>query len=108
LETQVWWWSPPLGLTRGQLAQTLGEPVTVLKGRREIEAADNDGLSEASARRYPAPPVWLCDRTARIPGAISGEELASRFSDAVKTTDDSGQLNVRNPDVRAHLREHAG
>jgi broad specificity phosphatase PhoE len=80
--------------TAAALAQTLGEPVTVLAGLREIEAGDNEGLSEADARPYPAPGVWLNgDRTARIPGSINGEEFESRFDDAVKTIYDSGETN---------------
>ncbi|MDH6244439.1 histidine phosphatase family protein [Mycobacterium sp. OTB74] len=104
--------------TAAPLAQTLGEPVTVLAGLREIEAGDNEGLSEASAPVYPAPRVWLSgNRTMRIPGAINGEEFESRFSDAVKTIYDSGEtnpavfshgeaitywvlMNVKNPDMR--------
>ena len=80
--------------TAGPLAQTLNKPVAVLAGLREIEAGDNEGLLEANAHSYPAPQVWLTgDRTARIPGAINGEEFESRFSDAVKTIYDSGETN---------------
>jgi broad specificity phosphatase PhoE len=104
--------------TAAPLAQTLGEPVTVLADLREIEAGDNEGLPEASARPYPAPQVWLNgDRTARIPGSINGTEFESRFTDAVNTIYDSGEtnpvvfshgeaitywvlMNVKNPDMR--------
>ena len=104
--------------TAAPLAQTLGEPVTVLAGLREIEAGDNEGLPEASARPHLALQAWLSgDRTARIPGAINGEEFEARFSDSVKTIYDSGKtnpvvfshgeaitywvlMNVKNPDMR--------
>jgi len=80
--------------TAAPLAQTLGEPVTVLAGLREIEAGQNEGLPVASAPKYPAPGVWLRgDRTARIPGSINGEEFEARFNEAVKAIYDTGETN---------------
>ena len=80
--------------TAAPLTQTLGEPVTVLAGLREIEAGQNEGLPGASAPQYPAPRVWLQgDRTSRIPGSISGVEFKARFDDAVKAIYDSCETN---------------
>jgi broad specificity phosphatase PhoE len=80
--------------TAAPLAQTLGEPVTLLAGLREIEAGQNEGLPVASAPRYRAPRVWLQgDRTTRIPGSINGEEFEVRFNDAVEAIYDSGETN---------------
>jgi broad specificity phosphatase PhoE len=80
--------------TAAPLSQALDEPVTVLPGLREIEAGQNEGLPEATAPRFPAPSAWLHgDRSARIPGSVTGVEFQSRFNEAVKTIYDSGETN---------------
>jgi broad specificity phosphatase PhoE len=80
--------------TAAPLSQALDEPVTVLPGLREIEAGQNEGLPEATAPRFPAPAAWLRgDRSARIPGSVTGVEFQSRFNEAVKTIYDSGETN---------------
>jgi broad specificity phosphatase PhoE len=80
--------------TAAPLSQALDEPVTVLPGLREIEAGQNEGLPEATAPRFPAPVAWLRgDRSARIPGSVTGVEFQSRFNEAVKTIYDSGETN---------------
>ncbi len=100
-------------------AQTLGEPVNVLPGLREIEAGQYEGQPESNAAQtlYAAPQRWLQgDRGARIPGSIDGNEFDARFEDAVQHIYDSGAqnpvafshaaaimlwvlMNVRNPDL---------
>ena len=80
--------------TAAPLAQALGEPVTVLPGLREIEAGQNEGRPEANAQQFLAPSAWPHgDRTARIPGSITGDEFESRFNDAVEIIYDSGETN---------------
>jgi broad specificity phosphatase PhoE len=80
--------------TAAPLSQALDEPVTVLPGLREIEAGQNEGLPEATAPRFPAPSAWLHgDRSARIPGSVTGVEFQSRFNEAVKTIYDSRETN---------------
>ena len=100
-------------------AQTLGEPVNVLPGLREIEAGQYEGQPESNAAQtlFAAPQRWLQgDRNARIPGSIDGNEFDARFDDAVQRIYDSGAqnpvafshsaaimlwvlMNVRNPDL---------
>jgi broad specificity phosphatase PhoE len=100
-------------------AQALSEPVTVLPGLREIEAGQYQGTPEATMAQtwFAAPQRWLQgDRSARIPGAVDGNEFNARFGDAVQQIYDSGAqnpvafshtaaimfwvlMNVRNPDL---------
>jgi broad specificity phosphatase PhoE len=99
-------------------AQTLGEPVSVLPGLREIEAGQYEGTLESNIPQtyFAAPQRWLQgDRSARIPGSVDGNEFDARFDDAVQHIYDSGEqnpvafshsaaimlwvlMNVRNPD----------
>jgi broad specificity phosphatase PhoE len=77
-------------------AQTLGEPVTVLPGLREIEAGQYEGAPESSIPQtyFAAPQRWLQgDRSARIPGSVDGNEFDARFNDAVQHIYDSGEQN---------------
>lgn len=111
--------------TAEPMADTLGEPVTVLPGLREVEAGDYEGQPEASAVNtyFSAPEKWLRgDRSARIPGSIDGNEFDARFDGAVQQIYDTGddnpvayshgaaimlwvQMNVVNPDPQL-LMEH--
>lgn len=110
--------------TAQPMADTLGEPVTVLPGLHEVEAGIYEGQPEASAAQYfAAPEQWLRgDRNARIPGSIDGNEFDSRFDGAVQQIYDSGddnpvayshgaaimlwvQMNVRNPNPQL-LMQH--
>lgn len=104
--------------TAQPMADTLGEPVTVLTGLHEVEAGVYEGQPEASAVQtyFSAPEQWLRgDRSARIPGSIDGNEFDARFDGAVQQIYDSGddnpvayshgaaimlwvQMNVANPD----------
>ncbi|WP_435405175.1 histidine phosphatase family protein [Mycolicibacterium houstonense] len=81
--------------TAQPMADTLGEPVTVLPGLHEVEAGIYEGQPEASAAQYfAAPEQWLRgDRNARIPGSIDGNEFDSRFDGAVQQIYDSGDDN---------------
>jgi broad specificity phosphatase PhoE len=77
-------------------AQTLGEPVTVLSGLREIEAGQYEGTPESNIPQtyFAAPQQWLKgDRSARIPGSVNGNEFDARFDDAVQHIYDSGEQN---------------
>ncbi|WP_369741428.1 histidine phosphatase family protein [Mycobacterium servetii] len=77
-------------------AQSLGEPIDVLPGLREIEAGQYEGQPEAGvAQTYLAVPLrWLHgDRSARIPGSIDGNEFNARFGEAVQRIYDSGDVN---------------
>ena len=77
-------------------AQTLGEPVTVLSGLREIEAGQYEGTPESNIPQtyFAAPQQWLQgDRSARIPGSVNGNEFDARFDDAVQHIYDSGEQN---------------
>ncbi len=104
--------------TAAPLSESLGEPVTVLPGLREIEAGAYEGQPEANARDlFTAPMAWLRgDRDAQIPGSIDGNEFDARFDEAVATIYDSGDagpvafshsgatmiwvlMNVKNPDM---------
>lgn len=110
--------------TAAPSAQTLGEPVNVLPGLREIEAGQYEGQPEADAKTFMAIPMqWLQgDRTARIPGSVDGNEFEARFSDAVQHIYDTGEvnpiafshagaimfwalMNVRNPDLSLLTRK---
>lgn len=110
--------------TAQPMADTLGEPVTVLPGLHEVEAGIYEGQPEASAAQYfAAPEQWLRgDRNARIPGSIDGSEFDARFDGAVQQIYDSGddnpvayshgaaimlwvQMNVRNPNPQL-LMQH--
>ncbi|MGV0810461.1 histidine phosphatase family protein [Mycolicibacterium boenickei] len=103
--------------TAQPMADTLGEPVTVLPGLREVEAGIYEGQPEAAAvdTYFSAPQQWLRgDRNARIPGSLDGNEFDARFDEAVQQIYDSGddkpvayshgaaimlwvQMNVGNP-----------
>jgi broad specificity phosphatase PhoE len=86
--------------TAAPMSQALNETITVLPGLREIDAGTNEGLPVATAPVNPAPGVWLKgDRSARIPGAINGNEFEARFNDAMDTIYRSGETN---PVVFAH------
>jgi broad specificity phosphatase PhoE len=77
-------------------AQTLGEPVTVLPGLREIEAGQYEGTPESNIPQtyFAAPQRWLQgDRSARIPGSVNGNEFDARFDEAVQHIYDSGEQN---------------
>ena len=77
-------------------AQTLGEPVTVLSGLREIEAGQYEGTPESNIPQtyFAAPQKWLKgDRSARIPGSVNGNQFDARFDDAVQHIYDSGEQN---------------
>lgn len=111
--------------TAQPMADTLGEPVTVLPGLHEVEAGVYEGQPEASAVQtyFAAPEQWLRgDRSARIPGSIDGNEFDARFDGAVQQIYDSGddnpvayshgaaimlwiQMNVRNPNPQL-LMQH--
>lgn len=81
--------------TAAPLSQASGKPVTVLPGLREIEAGQFEGQPEADAAKdMAAAMAWVRgDRSAHIPGSIDGNEFEARFSDAVQTIYDSGNLN---------------
>ncbi|MEV3905206.1 histidine phosphatase family protein [Mycobacterium sp. NPDC050551] len=87
--------------TAQPMSAALGEPVTVLPGLREIEAGEYEGRPEADAVDYfSAPQRWLAgDRSARIPGSLSGDEFDARFDDAVRRIYDSG---ARDPVAFSH------
>ncbi|MBU9767274.1 histidine phosphatase family protein [Mycobacterium sp. TNTM28] len=111
--------------TAQPMADTLGEPITVLPGLHEVEAGIYEGQPEASAvdTYFSAPQRWLRgDRTARIPGSIDGDEFDARFDGAVQQIYDSGddkpvayshgaaimlwvQMNVANPNPQL-LMQH--
>ncbi|MCK0176138.1 MULTISPECIES: histidine phosphatase family protein [Mycobacteriaceae] len=82
--------------TADPLALRRAEPVVVLPGLREVEAGQAEGQPEAAAAGYfTAPMQWLRgDRTARIPGSISGDEFDARFDAAVQTIADSGDRDA--------------
>lgn len=78
--------------TAQPMATTLGAPIAVLPGLREVEAGQFEGAPEASAADYfTAPQRWLAgDRSARIPGSLDGNEFDARFDDAVAQIYDGG------------------
>ncbi|ANW63652.1 histidine phosphatase family protein [Mycobacterium sp. djl-10] len=104
--------------TAAPLARDLGEQVDVLPGLEEIPAGWFEGSPEAAAPMtyFLAPEQWLQgQRSARIPGAIDGDEFNEEFTAAVGRIYDSGdknavafshgaaitvwtQMNVTNPD----------
>ena len=80
--------------TAGPMSQTLNEPISVLPGLREIDAGTNEGSPVDTAPVNPAPGVWLDGNwSARIPGAITGNEFEARFNDAMNTIYRSGETN---------------
>lgn len=87
--------------TAQPMSAALGEAVTVLPGLREVEAGQYEGVPEADAADYfSAPQRWLAgDRSARIPGSLSGDEFDARFDDAVRQIYDSG---ARDPVAFSH------
>ncbi len=79
--------------TAAPLSAVLHEPVDVLDGLKEIPAEDDEG-KPTSAPQSDAPKSWLRgDRTARIPGAIDGDEFEASFNSAVQAIYDSGETS---------------
>lgn len=66
----------------------------MLPGLRQIEAGQFDGQPEPDTHESDVLTAWLRgDRSARIPGSITGDEFDPRFDEAVQTIYDSGDLN---------------
>lgn len=83
--------------TAAPLARELGEQVDVLPGLKEIPAGWFEGSpQDAAAMTYfLAPELWLQgQRSARIPGAIDGNEFIDEFTGAMQRIYDSGDKNV--------------
>jgi broad specificity phosphatase PhoE len=75
------------------LAEALNLPVVVLPGLRQIEAGQYEGQPEPESHETETS-AWINgDRSARIPGSVSGDEFDARFDEAVQTIYDSGNLN---------------
>nr|CRL76985.1 phosphoglycerate mutase [Mycolicibacterium komanii] len=79
--------------TAAPLAAALNLPVTVLPGLRQIEAGRYEGQPEPESHETETS-AWLAgDRSASIPGSITGDEFDARFDEAVQTIYDSGAVN---------------
>jgi broad specificity phosphatase PhoE len=81
--------------TATPLSDAVGKPLVVLPGLREIEAGDFEGQPEPDTDTLDVTTAWVHgDRSARIPGSISGDEFDARFDEAVQKIYDSGDRNA--------------
>lgn len=83
-------------------AELHDKTIQILPGIREIPAGDWEGTSEHDLfDTYMAAPLeWISgDRSARIPGSLTGDEFQEQFGSALETVEKNGD---RHPVIFAH------